>query len=146
MHTTTRCKHKHGEGAPNIRSGDRRSDAERRHAIMIDCYEHEHKHEHKREPIIGVLHARTGHRRSDGERRHAAMMACYKHKQKTRPLTMIECTICKHAAYSSVEYAESEALINGGRVSRPCHHCGITTMWKQFDLPASANMGWSTSN
>ena len=107
MHRTTRSRHKHGEGAPNTRSGDRRG---------------------------------------DGERRHAAVMACYEQKQKMLPLSMIECTICEHAAYSTVEYVESEALINGGFVSRPCHHCGITTMWKQFDLPASASMEWSTAN
>jgi len=107
MHKTTRSRHKHGEGAPNTRTGDRRGYGERRHAIMIDCYEHEYK---------------------------------------TQPLSMIECTICEHSAYSAVEYVESEALINGGFVSRPCHHCGITTTWKLFDLPASANMGWSTSN
>lgn len=109
---------------------------------MIDCYEHENK----REPIMSMLHTRIGHRRSDGERRNAAMMAFYDHKQKTQPLNMIVCTICEHGAYSAVEYVESEALINGGFVSRPCHHCGISTMWKQFDLPSSANMGWSTAN
>ncbi len=59
---------------------------------------------------------------------------------KRRHAVMIECAVCEHAAYSTVEYVESEALINGGLVSRPCHRCGTTTMWKQFDLPPAASI------
>ena len=75
-----------------------------------------------------------------GKERPTAMIDCEdcEHQFKTQPLSMIECTICEHSAYSTVEYVESEALINGGLVSRPCHRCGITTMWKQFDLPPAA--------
>lgn len=77
-----------------------------------------------------------------GKKRPVAMIDCEDCKQqyKTQPLSMIECTVCEHAAYSTVEYTESEALMNGGLVSRPCHRCGITTMWKQFDLPPAASI------
>ena len=68
------------------------------------------------------------------------MIDCYEHERKIDPLIMIECSVCEHAAYTAVDYVESEALINGGLVSRSCHHCGTVTMWRQFDLPPAAGM------
>ena len=86
-----------------------------------------------------AFHA-TGSSSTFGKKRPMAMIDCEdcKLQFKTQPLSMIECTVCEHAAYSTVEYMESEALMNGGLVSRPCHRCGTTTMWKQFDLPPAA--------
>lgn len=86
-----------------------------------------------------AIHSR-GSTSNVSKKRSMAMIDCEdcKLQYKTQPLSMIECTICEHAAYSTVEYVESEALMNGGLVSRPCHRCGITTMWKQFDLPPAA--------
>ena len=75
-----------------------------------------------------------------GGKRHKAMIDCYEHEYQTQPLNMIECTVCEHAAYSTVEYVESEALLNGGLISRPCHRCRATTMWKQFELLPAASI------
>jgi len=78
--------------------------------------------------------------------RPATMIDCYEHEDQTQPLVMIECSVCKHAAYSTTEYEASEALINGGSVSRHCHHCGITTMWRQFDLLPVVRIGYSAAD
>ena len=76
-----------------------------------------------------------------GKKRGMAMIDCEdcKLQYKTQPLSVIECTVCEHSAYSTVEYTESEALMNGGVVSRPCQRCGTTTLWKQFDLSPAAS-------
>lgn len=54
-------------------------------------------------------------------------------RQKTPPLAMIVCTICKHVAYSPVDLGEVDILVEGGLIFRRCHRCGVTTGWKHFE-------------
>lgn len=52
------------------------------------------------------------------------------------PLTIIECEICKSHGFSCLDYAEAEALMCEGSVSRYCRTCNKNTMWKQLNVPS----------
>lgn len=54
---------------------------------------------------------------------------------KMRPLTIIECEICRSPGFSCVDYAEAEALMCQGSVSHYCCVCKKDTMWRQLDMP-----------
>lgn len=54
----------------------------------------------------------------------------------THPIAVIECCTCKSRGFSYLEYAEAEALLCDGSVSRHCQVCGKETMWHQLDFPS----------
>lgn len=58
--------------------------------------------------------------------------------EESHPLILIECMVCGNAAYSPVDYAEGEALLSSGLITRRCSACGGTTLWKQFDTVPGA--------
>jgi hypothetical protein len=70
-------------------------------------------------------------------------------RDSMHPLTIIECEKCKSLGYSCLAYAEAEALICDGTVSRYCRTCRKNTMWRRLDIPArqsSFNVAWSFQN
>jgi hypothetical protein len=53
--------------------------------------------------------------------------------QKTPPLAMIVCTMCKHMAFSPVDDNECALLLDGGLISRHCHRCRAKTRWQHIE-------------
>ncbi|HLY60583.1 MAG TPA: hypothetical protein VKV95_07430 [Terriglobia bacterium] len=57
------------------------------------------------------------------------------------PITVIQCEECKSLGFSCLAYAEAEALICQGSVSRYCRTCLENTMWRRLDiLPPQSNL------
>jgi hypothetical protein len=50
-----------------------------------------------------------------------------------QPFTIIECETCESLGFTHLDYAEVEAILCDGSVSRNCHVCGKKTMWKRVD-------------
>jgi ribosomal protein L33 len=51
----------------------------------------------------------------------------------TQPITTLECEKCQSMGFSYLSYAEAEAVLCNGTVSRYCRVCNKQTMWRRLE-------------
>jgi len=55
--------------------------------------------------------------------------------EAAQPITTIECGTCQSMGFSYLDYAEVEAVLCNGTVSRYCRVCNKKTMWRRLEIP-----------
>src|SRR5579859_5526775 len=50
--------------------------------------------------------------------------------EKSKPMILIECGVCKNTTYTSLTSIEYQILLSVGMMSHHCNCCGQTTRWK----------------